>query len=93
MNGKRDGHENDFWRKLWSLKMPGKILNFLWRACHNVLPTLALLARKNVEVNAICSWCRLHSEEATYRLFKCSFARSLWEKIVVQELANIDDEL
>ncbi|XP_074356138.1 uncharacterized protein LOC141695825 [Apium graveolens] len=28
-----------FWRKLWNLKIPNKIKNFLWRASSNYLPT------------------------------------------------------
>lgn len=36
--------ENDctkamFWKKLWSLNFPGKILKFLWRTCRECLPT------------------------------------------------------
>lgn len=32
-----------FWRKLWQLKIPSKMKNFLWRAVTNCLPTKDLL--------------------------------------------------
>lgn len=41
--------EKKFWNKLWNLKLPGKILNFLWRACSNVLPTAAALRVKRLK--------------------------------------------
>lgn len=34
-----------FWRKLWNLKIPPKVKNFLWRAAANCLPTKDLLKR------------------------------------------------
>lgn len=27
-----------FWKKLWLLKIQGKVGNFLWRTCHGCLP-------------------------------------------------------
>lgn len=48
-----------FWRKLWRLKLPGKVLNLLWRACQGCLPTVTALARKNVSVHTMCPWCQM----------------------------------
>lgn len=35
-----------FWRKLWNLKIPPKVKNFLWRAVQNCLPIKDLLRTK-----------------------------------------------
>lgn len=52
-------------------------LNFLWRACRNVLPTAVELIHKKVHIIETCSWCRMFAEDAVHILFTCSFARDL----------------
>lgn len=37
--------DGEYWRIFWQLRLPGKVLNLLWRACQNVLPTAKALAR------------------------------------------------
>lgn len=38
--------DNDsLWRKIWQVKVPAKVLNFVWRVVSNVLPTRSLLVR------------------------------------------------
>lgn len=32
-----------FWKQLWSIQLHGKIVNVLWRACKNVIPTASEL--------------------------------------------------
>lgn len=61
--------------------MPGKIRNFLWRVCHNVLPTVANLAEKWVQIDEVCSWCHTQVETAVHVLFECEFAREVWEAV------------
>lgn len=45
---KRNSQEDNsvFRRKLWNLKIPPKVKNFLWRAVQNFLPTKDLLHKK-----------------------------------------------
>lgn len=43
------------WKRIWSLQLPGKMLNFIWRACSNVLPTAVALQSKRVNVTSWCS--------------------------------------
>ncbi|KAL8116071.1 hypothetical protein AgCh_022528 [Apium graveolens] len=39
LRGERESQDKGFWKKLWGLNLPGKIVNFLWRVCRDVLPT------------------------------------------------------
>lgn len=58
IHGEVECVDRRFWKKLWSLKVPGKIQNFLWRVCVGVLPTKVALIQKHVNVESMCSWCQ-----------------------------------
>lgn len=44
LQGGYDTSFSSFWKKLWSLKIPGKVANMLWHVCSGCLPTLVALA-------------------------------------------------
>lgn len=75
-----------FWNKVWSLKLPGKVTNFLWRVSRSWLPTAAALSEKRVQVDICCQWCLQAVENANHVLFECSFAKSVW----TDERVNMD---
>ncbi|KAL8108560.1 hypothetical protein AgCh_024870 [Apium graveolens] len=70
-----------FWRKLWNLKIPPKVKNFLWRASSNCLPTKDLLRQKQVQISALCPVCNDHNENTFHSLVSCSFATSVWSRL------------
>lgn len=43
IRGEHECSERSFWKKLWGLKLPGKVTNFLWRTCRGVVATAATL--------------------------------------------------
>lgn len=65
-----------FWSKIWNLKIPPKVKNFLLRACSNCLPTKDLLITKRVPVNVFCSVCYDHQETVLHILVQCAYAAS-----------------
>lgn len=75
-----------FWRKIWSLELPGKIINFMWRVCKSCLPTAVALAAKRVQIDKKCTWCLMRNEDATHVLFDCSFAREVWRNVGIPEV-------
>lgn len=81
--------EKRFWMKLWSLKLPGKILNFLWRASSNVLPTAAALRGRRVEIPDVCQWCHQEVEDAVHTLFSCSIAKEVWGSVGLRDMVRI----
>lgn len=66
-----------FWRKLWTLELPGKVRFFLWRKCRLFLPTATLLIDKRVNIDSKCVWCRLEIESVEHVLFECEFEASM----------------
>ena len=41
----RDKH---VWKAIWSMQVPQKVKNFIWRACRNAMPTKHALMRRTV---------------------------------------------
>lgn len=70
--------DKKFWTKLWSLKLPGKVANFLWRVCQSCLPTAHALVMKQVNISVLCPWCHSAPETDTHILFACDFANTVW---------------
>ena len=49
--------DRPIWNKIWSLKVPPKVKNFMWRACSNILPTRDNLHRRKLHVEPRCGFC------------------------------------
>lgn len=76
--GERRLTNASFWMKFWSLKLPSKIVHFVWRACRSCLPTAFDLKRKHVNINAGCPWCHNYEENGIHVVFDEMFAISFW---------------
>jgi ribonuclease HI len=80
--GANSGTEADsiFWKKLWSIKAPGKMKINLWRFAHDCLPSGVQLCRRHIPVSASCSYC--NREESIEHVFLfCHFSREVWQEI------------
>jgi hypothetical protein len=66
------------WKKLWSLRVPSVIKNFLWRVCHNLLPTKLNLHRKQIVPNYLCPMCGAQPESTGHILWECDSATAVW---------------
>ena len=49
--------EMQLWKGLWSLKIPNKVKNLVWRACRNSLPTKENLVRCTIITSSTCDRC------------------------------------
>ncbi|KAM6591645.1 hypothetical protein CsatA_014250 [Cannabis sativa] len=72
-----------FWKILWSLKLPPKIKNLMWRAGSSCLPTLAQLASKFVPVNTRCPLCDEFDETISHVLLTCRAIKQVWERVAI----------
>ncbi|GMY33812.1 putative ribonuclease h protein [Fagus crenata] len=46
------------WSRVWSLHIPPKVKNFIWRACLNILPTKINLKKKKITTDWFCPICK-----------------------------------
>uniref|UniRef100_A0A803PWE1 Reverse transcriptase zinc-binding domain-containing protein n=1 Tax=Cannabis sativa TaxID=3483 RepID=A0A803PWE1_CANSA len=67
-----------FWNKLWKIRVPPKVKDFIWRASSNCLPTTTLLRTKHVNVSDCCLLCKLDRETTFHCLVECQFAKLCW---------------
>ena len=70
-----------FWRRLWKMKVPNKIKNFLWHACSDALPTRCNLLRRKVLDYPTCPQCGIDSESTLHALWECNQLRLMWDKV------------
>ena len=67
-----------FWRDLWSLEVPSKVKNFVWRACREALPTKANFCRRKVITATIYENCMVMMEDCSHAIFFCSELQEAW---------------
>nr|XP_016455041.1 PREDICTED: uncharacterized protein LOC107779186 [Nicotiana tabacum] len=72
--------DGNTWKKLRTLKMPAKVLNFAWRALKGVLPTGENLFSKKVLQSNICPACLQYAESIMHCLVMCTAAKLVWLK-------------
>lgn len=63
---------------MWKIKAPPKVLNMVWRALAQCLPTLTALHGKHVPVSKMCPVCNGEEESTLHALVKCPFAAQCW---------------
>lgn len=74
----RSTQQEDVWVKLWKIKAPPKVLNHLWRALSQCLPTMSQLQQKHVPVSATCPVCSGGEETILHALVNCTVAAQCW---------------
>jgi hypothetical protein len=63
--------ENLVWKTCWKMKVPNAVKMFLWKACHNLLPTKANLAKRGVIPASTCPLCEREEETVEHILWSC----------------------
>lgn len=72
---------SDLWERMWKVRVPPKIKDFMWRASTNCLPTKTLLRFRHVNVDGICPLCQTQRVSVVHCLIDYTFARSCWNRI------------
>ena len=67
------------WRTIWSIPVPNKIKNLMWRACRNSLPTKENLMRQTVIDCPTCDRCKQVLESTLHAMWSCHELEVVWE--------------
>ncbi|CAL1356961.1 unnamed protein product [Linum trigynum] len=73
------------WKKLWKVRMPGKLKTFIWKAAHDILPVGAKISRKVRNLGDECLNCGL-KETLKHCLVDCSWNSRIWSKTPLAEM-------
>lgn len=76
--GSSQVRHRDVWRSIWRQKITNAEKHFLWRACHEILPTKANLCSRKVTMDSCCPVCERADETTYHVLWQCPAARDVW---------------
>lgn len=76
------------WCSLWSVDIPGKIHNFLWRLAKQSIPTEDVHHQRKMADANKCHACRAQ-DSWRHTLLECSMARCVWALADVELLDHI----
>jgi hypothetical protein len=68
----------EVWKLIWKLKVPNVEKNFIWRACHDILPTRENLQKRKVVNDPLCPVCGKEEETTVHILWNCPSAMDVW---------------
>jgi hypothetical protein len=66
------------WGAMWRLPIQNSEKNFLWKACHEILPTKVSLHKRKIVSDKLCPICGIWEETCFHILWECPSARDIW---------------
>lgn len=66
------------WRLIWKVKLPLKILTFIWKLLHDSLPVFEVLNNRGITISSKCLMCNEDEESINHLFMHCPFARVIW---------------
>ena len=66
------------WKFIWSMSIPSKVRNFLWRAAKNAIPVKTSLVQRKVLTEETCDQCKMQPENVLHALWSCSCLDEVW---------------
>lgn len=72
------------WDFIWKLKIPHKVMLFLWKFHNGILPSKEFLAKRLglVHNQLVCSSCNKLDESTSHIFWHCSPAKILWTQTI-----------
>ena len=73
--------DGGIWKLIWSLSVPNKVKNFLWRTCKEALPVKKNLRRRQIIEDDTCDHCKSNVENEFNALWECSALALVWNSV------------
>ncbi|KAA3456039.1 reverse transcriptase [Gossypium australe] len=77
-----------FYKKLWNLQLPSKLLITVWRASWNYLPTLVNLRSKRIATSTVCPRCGSRKEDIGHVFRFCPATKEIWQLLELGWINN-----
>ncbi|KAL5857906.1 hypothetical protein ACOSQ3_005364 [Xanthoceras sorbifolium] len=74
--------DSKWWLCLWNLNIPPKVRIYVWKVCHNVIPSFSNLRARKVMGDPCCKRCFSGAETISHAFFWCKNATDLLKKTV-----------
>ncbi|KAK6138023.1 hypothetical protein DH2020_028219 [Rehmannia glutinosa] len=71
------GH-SPIWKKLWSLKIPSRIIHFGWKLLSRTLPCPENLVRRHLSHPGLCPFCGSNDLSSAHTFFNCPIVAHVW---------------
>ena len=84
--------KDDLWKQCWSLNVPNAVKMYLWKACHNLLPTKANLFRRGVHDTSQCLICLRAEETVVHVAWACPTASDAWGESRIRLQKSVSGE-
>uniref|UniRef100_A0A803PGT3 Reverse transcriptase domain-containing protein n=1 Tax=Cannabis sativa TaxID=3483 RepID=A0A803PGT3_CANSA len=68
-----------WWKSVWQSSITPKMKNFVWRVCHNRLPSKSELVKRGIQLDSTCSGCWNREETIGHALWKCPRLKVVWQ--------------
>ncbi|KAF7838891.1 ribonuclease H [Senna tora] len=80
--GMNEEVEDNFWRKVWLLRVPQRTKSFMWLCGHNKLLTNSERVKRCMTDSSTCTRCNRSSEDTLHALRDCPKVKSIWMRLV-----------
>lgn len=67
------------WSVLWKVKLPLKILTFIWKLLHDCLPLKLNFASRGIPPIEVCPMYNSETESASHLFLYSTLARAVWQ--------------
>lgn len=66
------------WSNVWALPVAGKIKTFMWKALHDIVPTMEAQYKKKICLSPLCPICQEEVESPIHLLARCRWVQQVW---------------
>lgn len=78
--------KDDLWKKIWRLKCPPRIKQFIWQVAYNSLAFKLNIKRRHIDLDTRCPVCWRLDEDGGHCFLKCKIVRQCWREVQLEEV-------